>query len=263
LVKSNPELLKELFFKGFIAAPSESEEEFKKRASFLSCKNSLQSLINQEKELSNAKIISVSVSSLDVYLSWILFREKGTKLQFFEAGATYLLEKDQINIPFIEYKKNPFCQLEEVLVHEAIHASRICFKENLFEEILAYSFSKSFLRRFFGPLFLFEKEVFFSLISLFLVCLSAFFDFYPVIFFTGLITIISALFLRLLFLQLVFYLTTQKVRLLFPKINPKKITLFFTDKEFFFFAFSNKKSLEFFIQNRSCLRWQQVFSLLN
>ena len=63
-------------------------------------------------------------------------------------------------VPLIQLKKafqyKKLCgiySLDEVLAHETIHALRLGFKKDVFEEFFAYKASKGRLRRFLGPLF--------------------------------------------------------------------------------------------------------------
>ena len=255
--------LKPLFFSGFICGPKESEKEFDQRVAFLNKEENLLFLIQSEKDLKNAEVLKLKVETLDISLNWFFFSEKKVKLGLFEAGATYEIQHCGQKIPFVEYKKNPFCDKEEVLLHEAIHAMRICYNENLFEEILAYCFSKSILRRLFGPFFHSVNEIYCFFIS-YLICLASQMYEYCFSYVCSIFLVIFMFFLlRAAFLHLVFNLALIKIKRLFPYINPKKIALFFTDKEFFFFAFFTVKRLQIFLKNQFSFRWKQVFSLVN
>lgn len=58
---------------------------------------------------------------------------------------------------------------DELIAHEVCHVGRMCFQEPCFEEILAYQSSKSWFRRWFGPLFQSSIETVIFLVALLLV----------------------------------------------------------------------------------------------
>jgi len=159
---------------GFIQAPTESAECFKKRKKYC---------LKQKPEISHPKY------------SWLPITYSDDKLSFFEGGATWIEEVEPgVFIPSIQLRR---CFLEknsymgyskkEILDHETVHALRAAFDDDRFEEIVAYSTSPNFLRRYFGPMFRSTRSGYIfiglTLASLGLQYFSQLFTLFPLLYF--------------------------------------------------------------------------------
>ncbi|NDE83045.1 MAG: hypothetical protein EB051_05485 [Chlamydiia bacterium] len=87
----------------------------------------------------------------------VIFEKKG--LSFWEGGVLWIDNISGLAIPLIQIRENflkgsyLFYNIEEVVAHEILHASRIAYDEPQYEEILAYHTSPQSLRKYIGPLF--------------------------------------------------------------------------------------------------------------
>lgn len=79
---------------------------------------------------------------------------------FLQGALMWEMSFNGLTVPLIQLKKGfqykQLCgmySLDEVLAHETIHAMRLGFNKDVFEEFFAYKASKGRLRRFLGPLF--------------------------------------------------------------------------------------------------------------
>ena len=253
----NDEKLIEYHFRGFIPGPQEEVSIFLKRAESANCqkKNSYQALTFVQ-------------SLFDVYPSWVRI-ELTDQLQFWEAAATYIEENQDIFTPVVHMKKKgiPFwCAQEEILAHELVHATRIAFKENLFEEVLAYRTSNNWLRRYFGPIFFHPKEVIFFLCSLAgiwcyqLSCLFLFDDLPGLTLWIPCI-LIGILIIRIVVIQTIFSLCLKKIRRLLKQ--PDKVLSFalrLSDREIIAFAFKSPDKMRKYIERiqEKSLRWHML-----
>jgi hypothetical protein len=166
---------------GFIPGPLEEESSFLKR-------------VQKTKALFEGKVDHPFLKNEKISLDGVVERLKklfgiaschflavfgSDRLALWEGGATFFFEdEEKINIPILQVKKrfkkgwwSKLYPLEEILAHEAVHAMRISFNENRFEEIFAYKTSKNW-RSFFGALF---SRPFESWIFLLSILLSLFF----------------------------------------------------------------------------------------
>ncbi len=146
--------------RGIFPGPSESSIAFFSRADSLSAKeitgySGSMTLMN--------KIYSTSPDWIETIVS-----SKG--LSPWEGAAVWIEEKPEVGRTCQIQIKNSFLARlypqDEVVAHEMVHAMRLMFDENHFEEILAYRTSKNRFRRYFGPLFSSPKESKFFLILL-------------------------------------------------------------------------------------------------
>ena len=131
-----------LYARGIFPGPGEEEAAFIARAS----------------KLESCGFVCPNVKQLYICApDWLRISYSNKNLTPFEGGATWI---DEANIPSVqlrkELEKGSYLRLykrDEIIAHEAVHAMRMAFNENQFEEILAYSTSKSAVRRFSGPHF--------------------------------------------------------------------------------------------------------------
>jgi hypothetical protein len=147
--------LVELNRRGIFPSPGQSEEVFWKKAAFI---------LNRP-----VSFLSKKWESFDLDSSWVfvVFERKG--LPFWEVAALWQERVDPFfTVPQIQIASGSsrFCSEEERIVHEMVHAARVDFEEDRFEEILAYATSLKRWRCYLGPFFRkpFEVWVFISLL---------------------------------------------------------------------------------------------------
>ena len=246
--------LMECNFHGFIPGPQEEISVFFKR-------------VELSKEGTSFHQAMVLVQSLfDVCPSWVRV-EFTDQLHLWEAAATYIKEDQGVFTPIVQMKKKgiPFwCSQEEILAHELVHAMRIAFRENFFEEVLAYKTSRNWFRRYFGPIFFHPMEVIiflFLLVGIWFYQLGSLFDYVPNLTLWVPFVVIGLLGLRLVMIQTIFSLCLKKIRKILKQ--PDKalgFALRLSDKEIMDFAFKSVATLRKFIvkaQEKS-LRWQML-----
>ncbi len=125
-----PEHLLELFKRGLIPGPSESEEEFLARVSSRPHLNHLPS------------------TPFGFTIDWIPITYSSKKLLPWEGAVFWTIDGQS----HIQLRPNKPPSLE-ILHHESIHAAREAFHEPQFEEFIAYATSPARWKRFIGPLF--------------------------------------------------------------------------------------------------------------
>lgn len=126
------------FFKrGLIPGPSETEEEFLKRA-------------EASPPLPAWSVIEPLPSQWGFTIDWVPLVYSKKKLLPWE-GALFFDDHIQLH-PKLQTKNLFGNSLTEILHHESIHAARSAFHEPHFEEFLAYCTSPSW-KRLIGPLF--------------------------------------------------------------------------------------------------------------
>lgn len=150
---------KSIYEKGFLPGPKETKEEFYHR------------IIETEKIIQNPeKHFKESLTPLNP--STLLSLKKNL---FFYGSSTSIYEtKNGICIPVISKPSkfsSLFVQKQEILAHEKVHARRALFEEPMFEEVLAFRTSPSFLRRYFSPILCTPSQTY---LFLFLGALSYF-----------------------------------------------------------------------------------------
>ncbi|GAB5411436.1 MAG: hypothetical protein ChlgKO_05500 [Chlamydiales bacterium] len=152
----------------FLQGPTESDSAFAKR-------------IRLTKEAAqNPQMLGLQdVQVGKFHLPWLLYKISNKKLPPWEAAATWVIEYQGVQIPFLQVRER-YAENEEVWNHELVHIMRIAFNEPRFEEIIAFDQSKSRFRKWLGPLFRTPKE---SLLFLAVVVLSSIAGiFYPLAF---------------------------------------------------------------------------------
>jgi hypothetical protein len=140
--------------RGIFPGPNESRENFLERAD---------SSVNIPKQLSPSKAFELTKELFDADPDWVEVKMDAKGLLPWEGAATWIEENEKgQRISAIQLKPSLPAWLylpEEMLAHELVHAMRMGFEDNRFEEILAYQTSKNKLRRYFGPLFARPAEV--------------------------------------------------------------------------------------------------------
>lgn len=141
------------FQKGFIPGPKEKEAEFFQRVKRL---KAIESQGWEEASIQTKAVFGLTTS-------WVPFFYSNQKISWWEGGVTWIGDKGDPSIQLrTQFQTGSFLGYHrvDILAHEAVHASRVCFQESHFEEILAYSISNSKWKRFFGPIFTHSWEPF-------------------------------------------------------------------------------------------------------
>ncbi|MCH9621161.1 MAG: hypothetical protein S4CHLAM20_05770 [Chlamydiia bacterium] len=140
--------------KGFLPGPNETEKAFLNRI------KKVQDILNHPK-----KFITDSSFQKTIFEPFkncgLLFTPQRNSPVY--ASQTLILEtEDKTLIPLIKTPSKfslKFINANEIINHELVHARRILFNDDHFEEILAYRQSPSFFRRFFSPLIISRLEL--------------------------------------------------------------------------------------------------------
>ena len=131
--------------RGIFPGPAESQENFLRRADSSLARNTTSKAFDRTNAL------------FDAIPDWVEIKRDAKGLLPWEGAATWIEENaDGQRISAIQLKPSLPAFLyapDEVLAHELVHAMRIGFEENRFEEILAYRTSKSWLRRYLARYF--------------------------------------------------------------------------------------------------------------
>jgi hypothetical protein len=185
----------------------------------------------------------------------VFFSKKG--LPFWHGGVTWVREDGtpivQLQKKFATEKAFFGYPLEEVAVHEALHAFRADFSGDRFEEILAYQSSKSLLRRRLGPLFRFSWEPWVFLCTLIPPWFTLFGYFFPFGF-------LAWRWIRLKRDDRLFKAALASLQEIFLTENPLHILVRMSEEEILLFAKGEKEDLRSYIEKQTSLRWQQIIS---
>ena len=188
-----------LFRRGLIPGPHETEDEFLMR-------------VSKREALPDWNGIKPLPASWGFSIDWVPLHFSSKKLLPWEGAVFWEGPLIQIR-PALQNGTLFGNTLEDLLHHESIHAAREAFDEPMFEEVLAYSVSRSPWKRLMGPLF--ERTWEFPIFALAIFFLS----FIPLI--AGLILLFFGS--RLFYKQLLFYRVKKKY--------PLSIILCLTDQE--------------------------------
>lgn len=145
--------------KGLFPGPGEKEKAFLERVQaleefFSNPPSEVDDFLTDGEWKASRDLLS---EQYDFAPDWIVAHFGNAKLPFFQAGATWISEKNSLRIPLVQlkarYREKPVA-LTEILAHEAVHAARMQFDEPRFEELLAYQTSRFSWRRLLGGLFM-------------------------------------------------------------------------------------------------------------
>lgn len=261
--------------KGFIPGPGETEDAFLKRVAFLKQASSEQILsfeepIHQEvwKEAHR-----LTEDLFDVSTDWVPAFFSNRQLPFWQGAAAWICETEEgVKLPVLQLKTSfkkqkhfGLYRIDEVLAHEALHATRMQFDQPKFEELLAYRTSQSRFRRWFGPLFRTSKEsylfVFLLLVPLSIQVIRLFMEdnlLLQVLFFLPWIAIGWGL-LRLYRTQLIFSRCEKKIRPCLKNPTQAPAVLFrLTDDEIISFSKMPSEDIHEYIrkQRNNSFRWK-------
>ena len=237
--------------RGLIIGPTETEDGFFER-------------------IKNLKVLeSVKLEQFDAFPDWIETSLSSEGLSFWEGAATWV-EENSLGVRScrIQVKRSLLVRgypLQELVEHEMVHAMRLMFDEERFEEILAYQTSKNRFRRYFGPLFSSPKAAKQLISSMFLswgiYVAEVVFDF-PVfeefIFFAPAF-VLGAYLLKLVKSQRVFATALRQLAKVVSKgASPLFVLLRLTDEEIERFARSTPEEIVAFAKGQQSLRWKQI-----
>ena len=166
------EELKKLGEQGMIPAPSESEEAFIEQVTLL------KEIDKHCKTIFFGKVLEKWTCDFGHKLgadpTWVPLIYSNQGLFFWQGAALWIFETEMHGkIPMIQlkaaFKKGGrfLPPLEEVLLHESVHALRARFHEPRFEEALAYYHASSKWRQFWGPFFRTQTRALFSICLIF------------------------------------------------------------------------------------------------
>lgn len=233
-MKISQDTLREANNRGIIAGPDELPKNFLKR-------------LHQRKREKRW-----TVPCMDLTLDWAEVVYGGTS--FF--SAAHILMNPTDGEATIHVNRKSYIPLSEQINHEIVHASRICFEEGRFEELLAFTVSASSFRRFWGPLFPNPLDPLW-VISLSLVHFigSLLFNY-----FFSLVPLISFLFFRLFKLlrnQAIFRKGLKKLERIFEE-NSLAVICRMTDSEICMIAKESNAAIQSYIVKNHSLRWKQI-----
>lgn len=245
--------------RGIFPGPAESPKSFLSRSAL------------SGKEDSQLKAFELTKALFDAIPDWVEIKRDAKGLLPWEGAATWIEENaDGQRVSAIQLKPSLPAFLyapDEVLAHELVHAMRIGFEEDRFEEILAYRTSKSWFRRYFGPIFSRPAEVkgfIFLMVATWLLYWTelildvewggAFFLWAP-------LCAIGWGVFRLIRLQKVFSATLRNLEKAIAKRGKSlAVALRLTDAEIARFAVSSPDEIVAFGEKETSLRWRQLFA---
>ncbi len=169
--------------KKFIAEPFRYAELHRVKLDFL--KNSFTHVSNPRKDWVNSQLSHL----FDISANCIAMIYSSEGLSMFEGAATHMLVIPPYIFPLVQlreifYKKKKFLiyHEDEILAHEAVHASRVALDSTKYEEIFAYLTSSSYFRKIFGPIIDSSNESMFFVFLVFIMIIfqlsSYFFSFF-------------------------------------------------------------------------------------
>jgi len=244
--------------RGLIHAPDESEDAF-----ILRCEHA--------KKSEPAPTSLLAKKLFDINPDWVqlLFSNQGLRL--WEGGCTWLnsglnsgLNAQQVTLQLrktFETKERYLgYSREEIRAHELVHVVRNGFEEPIFEEILAYQTSPSWLRRFLGPIFRSSKESLFFVGALAVAAVAIWFETLQTVVCLGAISIVAGGTFRLLWAQRIFSRARAKIALIVGKQKALAVMVRLTDREIIRFSKMEKEQIVSYAVKmcRTQLRWQQI-----
>lgn len=229
--------LVQLFWRGLIVGPEESQSMFLERIASLSKKTT-------------KEIISIG----DIKIDWLPIHYSNRGLRLWEGGCCWV-EGRKVTLQLrqrFKLKERLFgiYSKHELTAHEAVHAIRSQFEEPVFEEFLAYKTSPSRFRKEYGPLFRAPWE---SLVFVVLIALMPF-AFSFVVPFIGIG--VCLLLYRLKKNSNILIATEKKLGEITKQASELLIAL--TDKEIVLFARSSCEEIKHYVNSQHSFRWQQI-----
>jgi len=236
--------------RGLIHAPDESDDAFLLRCS-------------QAKKKESSPSSELAKKLYDIDPDWVQVYYSDQRLRLWEGGCTWI-ESDQVTLQLRKTfeKKSRYLgySRDEIMAHELVHVVRGSFEEPIFEEILAYQTSPSFLRRFLGPIFRSSKESTFFVISLLATFVATLFATFQTLVYLGALTIVAGGTFRLLKAQRTFSRTRKKIGQIVGKQKALAVMIRLTDREIIRFSKMEKEQIVSYAVkiSRTQPRWQQI-----
>lgn len=180
------EQLLEYDLQGLIPGPKEDETSFLDRVNYcLEIKNILRSHISKEIEINSRnylkEVYPMTLKSYALAPDWIPIVFDNHQLYLWHGGSAWIFQLEEASplSAFIQMRKELkdknhcglFLDRNEILAHEIAHVGRMAFEEPKYEELLAYSSSKSKWRKLSGGLIKNSKESALFVLTLFLIIL--------------------------------------------------------------------------------------------
>ncbi|MCH9631321.1 MAG: hypothetical protein S4CHLAM37_13430 [Chlamydiia bacterium] len=251
-------LLVSLKSKGILAGPDESLCDLTKRVKLIE-QFSLNSAEMKEKLGFNpTKFMKITDNILELEIDWLFELKKRSTCSFLQPACTWIHHLDGMNYPIIAISKIRKDMKSEALRHELVHIVRASFNEPIYEEYIAYAFSKSKWRAFLGPIFRHSYECLgFVCISLMVSLLQLFIEtsWYSVGTYAFLV---AAGFARLIYHHRVFKKALKAISNVFRVDSPEKIAIFLTDYEIRYFSKKDNSEIKKYIKKQKSPRWQQI-----
>lgn len=238
----------ELNHQGWILSPNETKKQLLSRKTAAEKKNTLESLPNNTAHDLTEKLYQFRLETVK-----IIYSKKSISPWQAALLWSYQEERDD-PYPVIQIRKKGIVNEHEILAHELVHAARFAFKEPFFEEIIAYQTSSNKLYRFFGPLFMFEKEPL-------LYLLLSFGSFFGIVYLETLsflwvpLLTLSILLIRLTLLQTLFFLAKKHIKQA-GALCPLAVLLRLSDKEIIITALSSFQKI--LRTKKKDLRFQEI-----
>lgn len=283
----NDEQLKFYNDQGLIPGPSESEEDFSRRAIY--CMN-LKKMWASEMplELKDAGLMEespilqeafpVTKKLYGVVPHWMILFFSDEKLLPWHAGSALIFQMDDHSstaaiLQLREALKDKEAYLglitrKELIAHEICHAGRMMFEEPKFEEMLAYRSSNSWFSRYVGPIIRSSTE---SLIFVLTLFFAAFIDLI-IVFYAPTTPLLQLFWIKLIPLGLVafaiarllwcrsqFSTCLKKLTQLFEsEEKANAVTYRLTDQEIEFFSKSDLEEIKHYMNKQVDLRWRCI-----
>ncbi len=137
-------MLAQLNQRGIFPAPQQQEETFWKKVEAIA-----------GLPTSNAPALQI-LEPFDLNPTWVPIIVENKGLSYWEGAVLWQEQIDPaFTFPRVQVSTRSFklYTQEELIAHELVHAARVDFKEEQFEEILAYATSSKAWRRWLGPFF--------------------------------------------------------------------------------------------------------------
>lgn len=261
---------------GLIPGPNESEEAFLKRVAFcLNLKATLNSELGGQIPFQSEEISDLSLfpearedasKRFGITPDWIPIFFSNYKLQPWHGGCAWIfqLKKETPTAALLQLRKKlkgskkllGFYDRDELIAHELSHVGRMVFEEPKFEEVIAYTTSRSPFRRYFGAIFESSTESFLFLITLVgIALLDAYLIWrYPFAYW-------QAMWLKAIPLAMIAFALFRliKKQRTFKKCNVDAHILYrLTDNEIALFAKWDRDQIKTYIENQDSLRWRAI-----
>lgn len=134
---------------GLFPAPGQTDQAFWAKVDYISIQSTL------------SKPLPLLLGPMDVQPCWVPIQSSNEGMHLWEGAVLWQSQTDAgFMLPQIQISQRAqrFYSKEELIAHEIVHAVRIDFMEEEFEEVLAYASSPKAWRRWIGPFFRKPRE---------------------------------------------------------------------------------------------------------